>query len=153
MIFVEAFGEWHDVRTDYTEQMALIKVRQDGTVREAHATSGRGTWAALKKDGSPSFLYKTGGMMSRIHSESGENWAETGSGVSGINFIHEFGGWAGRQHHSYIPARPRFKFQESDKEYIIGMVSGAVFTSPTVNRELQSINASFNQPTSINSII
>lgn len=121
-------GTIPDVRTDYSTQMIRIKQHMHVSVQDNFVEGGRPVrWKELKKDGSPSHLHQTGRMMAGIRSESDEVSATTRAANWPGMFIHQFGGWAGRGHRSYLPARPYMLLQDTDKEYAMSEVSASVF--------------------------
>jgi phage virion morphogenesis protein len=89
-------------------------------------------WQA-KADGTPSTLYQSGALMRTMREEHDESSAFVYMG-KGIPYaaIHQFGGWAGRNHASYIPERPYLLIQDKDVMDIMGLLDReiiAIFTA------------------------
>jgi len=137
---VMSFDNVH-VETDYTIPMTRIESRLLSSVRENHRKGGRpNTWPALKRTGKPSHLTRTGRMALGHTSSSGADFAQVNAAVWPGMFIHQFSGWAGRNHMSFIPARPYIVLQEEDKTYAIEQIGDAIFEVTPIDLEKQAAN-------------
>jgi phage gpG-like protein len=85
------------------------------------------TWPRKKKDGQPSHLYLSGALFNTIGYQFGEDFAEAGAmSILPYSFIHQFGGFSGLGHRSYIPPREYVLFQEQDIDYIVKLFGDQV---------------------------
>ena len=103
---------------DLAPAMALCARRMLDSIRQNFVAGGRpAAWLPLKKGG-PSHLFQGGALLNSISAFSGPTWAQAQTGALPYAAIHQFSGWAGRGHKSFIPARPYMMFQPEDIEYI-----------------------------------
>lgn len=128
---------------DAIEPIALDSVRQN------FGFGGRPErWRPLKKGGA-SYLFESGTLLQSIHSrqtvEEGFGAVDVESGDLPYAVIHQEGGYAGRNHSAYIPARPYMVFAEEDeqkmREKAIGMFI-TVLNTKQVDPKGKSVNRS-----------
>lgn len=115
--------------TNLTETMDKASKLMLTSVQRNFGEGGRPKWKDLKKGGQ-SFLYQKGNLLRGIHREFDATSATVSTSPWVGNRIHQFGGWAGRNHASFIPARPYMMFQEEDVKKLNEMVIHGIFTSP-----------------------
>ena len=131
-------GDWLKV-VDGIRQIML-----DGVHRQFIEGGYPEKWTP-KKDGSASYLFAGGALVQGIDSEFGQQGDEFYARVmttGGLPYaaIHNWGGYAGRNHSAYIPARPYMVIAEEDQEKIgdsvVGMIVEVHESEPTksVNR-------------------
>ena len=86
------------VPVDSEQMMAAVKDVLVSAIETNFRVGGRPTWAA-KRDGSPSYLRKTGALAGSIKGTSGKTWAEVAGGVTPQGRVQQFG--------ATIPLQPR----------------------------------------------
>jgi len=112
---------------DWVELCEQAATLMYASVMENFAVGGRPTWVP-RKDGTPATLFQSGRLKGAIQMVSGNDFAEVfiSNGQVPYAFIHQFSGYAGRNHAAYIPARPYMMFQDEDKERLVKMFAGEV---------------------------
>lgn len=131
MIESSISGYLPKIRTDATPLMERIKdeVLLRSILGNFMAGGRPNSWQP-KRNGWPSFLYKTGALRNSIQGSSGENWAKAGTskGACMYALIHNFGGVInnafGKGIQIVMPERRFVMFQEYDKETILKMATG-----------------------------
>ena len=104
---------------DMMDKIAQMMI--DG-VRLQFIMGGDPKWTPLKS-GEASFLFRGGALLQSIvksTDQDGEVYTATVSTSGGIpyRFIHQFGGYAGRNHSAYIPERPYMVITEETENAI-----------------------------------
>ncbi|MBF0556984.1 MAG: phage virion morphogenesis protein [Nitrospirae bacterium] len=96
--------------------MQLIGERVTASVKENFRAGGRPEmWIPSQraKQTGTQTLIDTKRLMNSIHPTAYNNRVEIGTDVK-YSAIHQFGGYAGRGHKSYIPPRPYLMIQDGD---------------------------------------
>lgn len=109
---------------DMTQELDLSEGMKEAaqymmeSVYKNFTAGGRPSGWAAKKDGSQSYLIKTGALLSSIEPTSDKTSFRVWTSKEKVPycFVHQFG-YAARN----IPARPYMVFQKEDKEYIVNL--------------------------------
>lgn len=133
-------GTLPEIQDDMTTVMADVEGMLWASVMENFARGGRPTWRPLKKGG-PSFLTESGRLRGSIRSGHGSDFAEVYISKSSVPyaFIHQFGGYAGKNHKAYIPPRPYMMLTDDDKEWILKALQEDVLKLITTQKQKQQI--------------
>jgi phage gpG-like protein len=109
------------------------------SIRQNFVAGGRPvTWQPLKKGG-PSHLFQGGTLLRSISAFSGPTWAQAETGALPYAAIHQFSGWAGRGHKSFIPARPYMLFQQDDIEFAKDTIGSQAVNFINAHREAVNV--------------
>lgn len=149
MIGLTADGHITLVNVDFTKAMSEIAKLMQDSVRRNFGDGGRpARWKNLKTGGQ-SFLFRNGALLRAVHRTSDKVSATVYVNELPYRFIHQFGGWAGRGHRSYIPARPYMMFQDGDVETYQKMIGdNAVTAGQSIKMDDEAFNVGY-EPTSI----
>ncbi len=140
MIEIRTIGQLPEIETDFSEAMEGVADLLQRAIQLNFTMGGRPTpWTPLKPPRSGTPLVATGRFYHSIQSSSGPTWAMVEAGRPDwdirIPMIHQYGGWAGRNHASYIPPRPFMVLTDHDKKQIAQHIGGRLFkisvTQPT----------------------
>lgn len=116
------------VNDDFSKFLPRVAEILEESIIETVLVGGRPSKWIPTKSGLPP-LKGRGVLWSTLKKETGSNYAQAGWG-SGLKYawIHQKGGWAGRNHASYIPARPQ-TIQKQDIDTIRKMFVRTVLFS------------------------
>jgi len=148
-------GNLPNVNADFAEQMGLIGQLLFDSITQNFIDGGRpDQWEPLKAGGK-SHLIQSGALVESLQMTSDQNSAMVSVDTNQIPYaaIHNFGGtiqhpgsnkfqafeydggmvftWKTKPHKIRIPQRQFMLFQQEDKQKILAMLAGAIFTQST----------------------
>lgn len=115
------------------DEMQGIAYYMEGSLKRNFAEGGRPKWAN-KKDGSPSYLFKTGKLFGSIvsgYTKGAEAWAGIENTASVPYAFAQNFGYAPRN----LVARQFVMFQKEDEEYIVEKLDNAIVEFWTTQKE------------------